>query len=93
MFQIGMNGTDRYKMMKMAYGDACLARLKVFKWFGRFWEGCESVENEVSARCQRTNPTANNSKHVRTALKTDWLVSIRMLVDELKIVKETIRQT
>ncbi len=66
-----MNGADTYKMMKMAHGNACLALSNIFEWFGRFWKGWESSEDEARAGCPHTNQSVNNIKRVRATLKTD----------------------
>ena len=33
-------------MLKLVYGDAAVTMKMVYKWFGRFRNGCESVEDE-----------------------------------------------
>ena len=33
-------------MLKLVYGDAAVTMKTVYKWFERFRNGCESVENE-----------------------------------------------
>ncbi len=47
--KLEMNHAGTYKMMKTAYGDACLTRWNIFEWFGRFWEDRESVKDEAVA--------------------------------------------
>ncbi len=88
-FKSGMNDADTHKMMKMKYGNACLAYLNVFKWFGRFRKGWESVKDEARPRCPRTSRTVNNIECMHAVLKTDRRMSIRILVDNLNIEKET----
>ncbi len=91
-FKSEMNGADMNNMMKMVYSDTCPARSNAFEWFGWFWEGCESVEDETRVGCLHTSQTVNNIEHVRAALKTDQRMSIRMLADDSNIDKETIQQ-
>jgi len=33
-------------MLKLVYGDAAVTMKTVYKWFKRFCNGCESVEDE-----------------------------------------------
>ncbi len=79
-------------MMKTAYGDAYLARSNVFEWFGRFWEGCKSVEDKTRAGCLRISQTVNNIERVCASLKTDQRMPIKMSADDLNIDKETVLQ-
>ncbi len=92
-FKLKMNGADTYKMMKTVYGGWCLSRAysNIFEWFGKFQEGCKSMEDEARAERPRTSQTVN-IECVCAALNTDWQIFIRMLTDDLNINKETIWQ-
>jgi len=37
---------ETHEMLKLVYGDAAVTMKKVYKWFERFRNGCESVEDE-----------------------------------------------
>jgi len=37
---------ETYEMLKLVYGDAAATMKTVYKWFERFRNGCDSVEDE-----------------------------------------------
>ena len=47
-------------MLKLVYGDAAVTLKTVYKWFERFHNGCESVENEERSERPSTSKTQEN---------------------------------
>jgi len=45
-FKLQKSATETHKMLKLVYGDAAVTMKTVYKWFKRFCNGCESVEDE-----------------------------------------------
>ncbi len=70
------------------HGDARLACSNIFKGFGGFQKGCESVEDGARAGCPCTSWTVNNIERGCVPLKIDRRMSIKMLTDRLNIDKE-----
>jgi len=60
-------------MLKLAYGDTAVTMKTVYKWFQRFRNGCESVEDEIG--------TSLNIKNPRECWKSKWNDSIKQAVD------------
>jgi len=42
---------ETHEMLKLVYGDAAVTMRTVYKWFERFCNGCESVEDEERSGC------------------------------------------
>jgi len=47
-------------MLKLVYGDAVVTMKTVYKWFERFRNGCESVEDEERLGRPSTSKTQEN---------------------------------
>jgi len=45
-FKLQNSAKETREMLKLAYGDAAVTMKTVYKWFERFRNGCESVEDE-----------------------------------------------
>jgi len=45
-FKLQKSAKETHEMLKLVYGDAAVALKTVYKWFERFHNGCESVEDE-----------------------------------------------
>ena len=51
-------------MLKLVYGDAAVTMKTVYKWFERFHNGCESVEDEERSGRPSTSKTQENVERV-----------------------------
>ena len=80
-------------MVNAAYGDQALSRSYVFRWYRRFPDGREDIENDPrSGRptdCRNDNNVETNSQ----LLLQNRHLCLRMLADELNIGKDTVRKT
>jgi len=43
-FKLQKSAKETHEMSKLVYGDAAVTLKTVYKWFERFHNGCESVE-------------------------------------------------
>ena len=51
---------ETHEMLKLFYGDAVVTMKTVYRWFERFRNGCESVEDEErSGRPSTSKPQEN----------------------------------
>ena len=55
-FKLQKSAKETYEMLKLAYGDAAVTMKTVYKWFERFRNGCESVEDEIRTSFNIKNP-------------------------------------
>jgi len=44
-FKAGQSATQTLQMVNTAYGDQALSRSNVFRWYGRFRDGREDIED------------------------------------------------
>ncbi|GFT95355.1 protein GVQW3 [Trichonephila clavipes] len=76
-FKLGKTGTETYEMMKTAFGDEAMSRARVFEWFRRFKEGCQSVNSDP--RSGRPFPSHNedNIAQVKVVVRYDRRLTVR----------------
>ena len=46
-FKLGKTAAETVEMMKHVYGDNCLSRAQIFRWYTRFKSGVETIEDET----------------------------------------------
>jgi len=46
-FKLGKTAVETVKMMRQVYGDNCLSRAQIFRWYARFTGGVETIEDET----------------------------------------------
>jgi len=63
-FKLQKSAKETHIMLKLVYGDAVVTMKTVYKWFGRFRNGCESVEDEERSGCPSTSKTQENVERV-----------------------------
>ena len=68
-FKLGINTTETYGMLQIAFGVSCMIRASVFEWHKRFKEGRESVSEDE--RC-------GGSKEVNTPELMGQRVRVRV---------------
>ena len=57
-------------MLKLVYGDAAVTMKTVYKWFERFRNGCELVEDEGRSGRHSTSKTQENVERVSEMIQS-----------------------
>jgi len=78
-------------MVNAAYGDQALSHSNVFRWYGRFHDGREDIEDNSRSGRPTEWRNDNNVKKISQLLQNRHL-SLRMLADEVNIGKDTVRK-
>jgi hypothetical protein len=84
--------TKTYQLLREVYGEDTLSRARVFEWHRKFLGGREDVEDDERPGRPITMKTDENVDKVRTLVRNDRRLSIRMTAEELNVDKETVRQ-
>jgi hypothetical protein len=79
-------------LLREVYGEDTLSRARVFEWHRRFLGGREDVEDDERPGCPVTVKTDENVDKVRTLVRNDRRLSIRMIAEEFNVDKGTVRQ-
>jgi len=72
-------------MLKLVYGDTAVTMKTVYKWFERFRNGCESVEDEERSGLPSTSKTQVNVERVSEKIRTNRRLTISEISDDLNI--------
>ena len=78
--KLGESATVTYEKLQRAYGEHSLSRAQVSRWHKSFLEGREQVEDEPRARIPSTSKTDDNVESVRSPVRSDRRLTLRMLV-------------
>jgi transposase len=84
--QLGKTRTENYEMLQPAYGDR-----SVCEWFKRFKDGREDLQDDPRSGRPSTFRNADTIANVREMVTRDRRLILRMMLDELNIIKETTR--
>ena len=83
--KLGESATVTYEKLQKAYGEHSLSRAHVFRWHKSFLEGREQVEDEPRAGRPSTSKTDDNVERVRSLVRSDHRLTLRMLSSELNL--------
>ena len=45
--KLGKSAAETVELMRQVYGDNCLSRAHIFRWYARFKRGVETIEDEA----------------------------------------------
>lgn len=76
---------ETHKMLKLVYGDAAVSMKKVYKWFERFHNGCESVDDEKRSGRPSTSKTQENFERVNEMIRSYRWLTIMEISEDLNI--------
>ena len=76
---------EKHEMFKLLYGDAAVTMKTVYKWFERFRNGCESVEDEERSGRPSTSKTQENVERVSEMIPSNRRLTVREISDDLNI--------
>ncbi|PNF15753.1 hypothetical protein B7P43_G11025, partial [Cryptotermes secundus] len=85
------SATETYNLLTEVYGDQCLSRTQVFKWFKKFMGGRKNVGNDPKLCRPSTAKTPENVEKVARIVRRDRRLSIRAISELTNINKESVR--
>ncbi|KAG8233976.1 hypothetical protein J437_LFUL014495 [Ladona fulva] len=88
--KLGKTDDETCQLIQRVYGTEALSKKQIKKWFNRFRDGRESIEDD-----SRSGPPSNNSENVRKVtefLRTDCRVTIRLIEQFTGISKSTVNR-
>src|SRR5215469_14297065 len=90
--KLGESATVTYEKLQRAYGEHSLSRAQVFRWHKSLLEGREQVEDEPCTGRPSTSKTDDNVERVRSLVRSDHRLTLRMISSELNLDRFTIHQ-
>jgi len=91
--KFGESATATYEKLQSAYGEHFLSRAQVFRWHKSFLEDREQVEDEPRAGRTSTSKTDDNVEIVRSLVRSDRRLTLRMISSELNLNWFTVHQS
>jgi hypothetical protein len=89
-FNAGLSATETLVLVQKAYGNVALNRSKVFRWYSRFRDRRELVEDdERGGRPKSTRPEVNIAA-VADLVKNDHRIALRIIAESLNIPKPVV---
>lgn len=84
-FKLKKPAKGAHEMLKSVYGDNVVTLKTVYKWYERFKNGHESVEDEQRSGRPSTSKTHENVQNVAQIVRANRRITIRELAEELNI--------
>jgi hypothetical protein len=90
-FRAGLSATETPVLLQKAYGNEALNQSNVFRWYSRFREGREQVEDDERGGRPKSTRTEVNIAAVAADLVTnDRQIASRMIAESLNIPKTVV---
>jgi transposase len=80
-----------HEMLKFVSGDSAVVMKTVHKWFERFRNGCESVEDEERSGRPSTSKTQENVERVREIIRSNRRLTIGEIPEDLNIFYDSVQ--
>ena len=90
--KLSKSATVTYEKLQRAYGEHSLSRAQVFRWHKSFLEGREQVEDEPRAGRPSNSKTDDNVERVRSLVRSDRRLTLRMISSELNVNRFIVHQ-
>ena len=84
-FKLQKSAKESHVMLKLVYGNAAVTTKTVYKWFERFCNGCELVEDEERSGSPSTSKTQENVERVSKMIRSNRRLTIREIAEDLNI--------
>jgi transposase len=91
-FKTGKTATETFQLIKQAYGDNALSRTRVYEWYGKLRDGGETLQYDECSGRSTAGRTPDMIETVQEMILTHRRMTLRMMEEELKIIRETIRK-
>jgi hypothetical protein len=82
--------TETPVLVQKAYGNEALNRSNVFRWYSRFRDGRELVEDDEGSSRPKSTRTEVNIAAVADLVKNDRRIASRMIGESLNIPKTVV---
>jgi hypothetical protein len=91
-FKASLSATETQVLMQKAYGNEALNRSNVFRWYSRFRDGRELVEDDERGGRPKSTRTEINVAAVADLVKNDYQIASRTIAESLNIPKTVVLQ-
>ena len=89
-FKAVLSATETLVLVQKAYGNEALNRSNVFRWYSRFRDGRELVEDDERGGRTKSTRTEVNIAAVADLVKNESQIASRMIAESLNISKTVV---
>jgi hypothetical protein len=89
-FKAGLSATETLDLVQMSYGNKALNRSNLFKWYSRFKDGRELIEDDERGCRRKSTRTEVNIAAVADLVKNDRRIASRMIAESLNAPKTVV---
>ena len=89
-FKAGLSATETPVLVQRAYGNEALNRSNVFRWYTRFRDGRELVDDDETCGRPKSTRTEVNIAAVADLIKNDRRMTSRVIAESLNIPKTVV---
>jgi len=89
-FKTGLSATETIVLVQKGYGNEALNRSNIFRWYSRFRDGRELVEDDERCGRPKSTRTEVNIAAVAALVKNDHRIASRMIAESLNIPKNAV---
>jgi len=86
-FTAGLSATETLVLVQKAYGNEAVNRSNVFRWYSRFRDGKEMLDDDERDGSPKSFRTEVNIAAVVNLVKNDRRIASRMIAESLNIPK------
>ena len=92
LVKLGKSGNKIREMLLQVYGDNAMKETAVYKWVKRFSERRESVTDEERSGRPATSRNEENIAKIRQIVHQNRRLTVRSIVEQVNIDRETVRK-
>jgi hypothetical protein len=89
-FKAGLSATETLVLVQKGYGNEAVNRSNVCRWYSRFRDGRELVEDDEGGGLSKSTRTEVNIAAVTDLVKNDHRIASRMIAESLNIPKTVV---
>jgi len=89
-FKPGLSATEILVLVQKAYGNEALNLSNVFRWYSRFRDGREPVEDDERSGLPKSTSAEANIAAVANLVKNDRRIASRIIAESLNIHKTVV---
>jgi len=89
-FKAGLSVTEALVVVQKVYGNEAVNRSNVFRWYSRFRDGKEQVEDGEKSGSPKSTRTEVNIAAVADLVRNDSRIASRMVAESLNIPKTVV---
>jgi len=89
--KIDKSASETIPLLTVAYSEYSMKKSSVFEWHRQFKDGQENVQDDPRSGQPKTQRTDANVDRVRTLVRSDRRLGVRVIAEELSIYRETVQ--